>query len=95
MEIPPAPEQLMAVEGSGGERLVISHIVVENFKSYFGCQTLGPFHKVGLTLHLSYTWLGIEFRYSISELYFCHRTKWKWKEQRHRLASVRLWLSCV
>uniref|UniRef100_A0A915DL97 Structural maintenance of chromosomes protein n=1 Tax=Ditylenchus dipsaci TaxID=166011 RepID=A0A915DL97_9BILA len=45
MEIPPPPEHVMDSEGSVGERLMISHIVVENFKSYYGTQTIGPFHK--------------------------------------------------
>jgi hypothetical protein len=31
---------------------MITHIVNENFKSYAGVQTLGPFHKVlGYMLH--------------------------------------------
>ena len=30
------------------ERLVITHIEVENFKSYYGKHTFGPFHKVRL-----------------------------------------------
>lgn len=28
------------------ERLIISHMVLENFKSYAGVQRVGPFHKV-------------------------------------------------
>ena len=44
IEIPPMPESLSLKEG--GERLVISHIEVENFKSYYGKQIIGPFHKV-------------------------------------------------
>ena len=32
-------------------RLVISQIVVENFKSYAGRQTIGPFHKVWARLY--------------------------------------------
>uniref|UniRef100_A0A0K0DY89 Structural maintenance of chromosomes protein n=1 Tax=Strongyloides stercoralis TaxID=6248 RepID=A0A0K0DY89_STRER len=42
--IPPPPEPCMRVDGSG-ERLVISSIDVENFKSYYGKQTIGPLHK--------------------------------------------------
>ena len=45
MEIPPPPEPVMNADGSGA-RLVITHIDVENFKSYFGRQTIGPMHKV-------------------------------------------------
>jgi uncharacterized protein with ACT and thioredoxin-like domain len=44
MEIPPIVQSVTYEEG--GERLVISHIVVENFKSYFGKRIIGPFHKV-------------------------------------------------
>lgn len=43
--IPPPPEPCMRDDGSG-ERLVISSIDVENFKSYYGRQTIGPLHKV-------------------------------------------------
>lgn len=43
MEIPPLVQSITYKEG--GERLVISHIEVENFKSYFGKRIIGPFHK--------------------------------------------------
>ena len=43
--IPPPPEAIQSFDGSG-PRLMITHIVNENFKSYAGEQTLGPFHKV-------------------------------------------------
>ncbi|XP_039277022.1 structural maintenance of chromosomes protein 4 [Nilaparvata lugens] len=42
--IPPAPPAACTVE-STGPRLVITKIVAENFKSYFGKQSLGPFHQ--------------------------------------------------
>ena len=45
--IPPAPENAMSYDG-GGPRLMITRIVNENFKSYAGTETLGPFHKVSL-----------------------------------------------
>ena len=38
--------------GAGGpplgvnERLIITHMTLENFKSYAGVQQIGPFHKV-------------------------------------------------
>ncbi|KAI1723013.1 SMC proteins flexible hinge domain-containing protein [Ditylenchus destructor] len=44
MEIPPLPEQMAGCSGPGA-RLIISHIDVDNFKSYFGRQKIGPFHK--------------------------------------------------
>lgn len=44
MEIPPPPEPV-EVHRSGA-RLVITHIDVENFKSFHGRQTIGPLHKV-------------------------------------------------
>ncbi len=31
-----------------GERLMITKMELENFKSYLGVQSVGPFHKVGL-----------------------------------------------
>ncbi|NXW64667.1 SMC4 protein, partial [Eurystomus gularis] len=42
--IPPPPPPAMANE-AGAPRLMISHIVNQNFKSYAGERTLGPFHK--------------------------------------------------
>jgi len=44
MEIPPLIKSITYKEGC--ERLVISHIQVDNFKSYFGKRIIGPFHKV-------------------------------------------------
>lgn len=43
--IPPAPKPAMTFDPTG-PRLIITHIVNQNFKSYAGVQTLGPFHKV-------------------------------------------------
>uniref|UniRef100_A0A8C5TY51 Structural maintenance of chromosomes protein n=1 Tax=Malurus cyaneus samueli TaxID=2593467 RepID=A0A8C5TY51_9PASS len=42
--IPPPPPPAMTSE-PGAPRLMITHIVNQNFKSYAGEQTLGPFHK--------------------------------------------------
>ncbi|KAL4713692.1 hypothetical protein ACJJTC_004223 [Scirpophaga incertulas] len=42
--IPPAPTPALTFEANG-PRLVITHIVNKNFKSYAGVQVLGPFHK--------------------------------------------------
>ncbi|XP_075232344.1 structural maintenance of chromosomes 4-like protein gluon [Lycorma delicatula] len=42
--IPPAPPAACSVE-TKGPRLVITKIEAENFKSYAGKQSLGPFHK--------------------------------------------------
>ncbi|XP_064614893.1 structural maintenance of chromosomes protein 4-like [Liolophura sinensis] len=44
IEVPPAPEKV-ATYDVNGPRLMITHIENENFKSYAGKQTLGPFHK--------------------------------------------------
>lgn len=52
IEIPPAPESVASYEVNG-PRLMISKIVNENFKSYAGVQTLGPFHKVWRLIVLS------------------------------------------
>lgn len=43
--IPPPPPPAMTNE-PGAPRLMITHIVNRNFKSYAGEQILGPFHKV-------------------------------------------------
>ncbi|XP_071608868.1 structural maintenance of chromosomes protein 4 isoform X1 [Heliangelus exortis] len=42
--IPPPPPPAMTNE-PGAPRLMITHIVNQNFKSYAGKRTLGPFHK--------------------------------------------------
>ncbi|XP_041972452.1 structural maintenance of chromosomes protein 4 [Aricia agestis] len=42
--IPPAPKPALTFDTTG-PRLIITHIVNENFKSYAGVQVLGPFHK--------------------------------------------------
>ena len=42
--IPPPPPPALTFE-SDRPRLMITHIENENFKSYYGKQTLGPFHK--------------------------------------------------
>ncbi|KAJ8708705.1 hypothetical protein PYW08_010087 [Mythimna loreyi] len=42
--IPPAPKPALTFDTTG-PRLIITHIVNENFKSYAGIQALGPFHK--------------------------------------------------
>ncbi|KAL4220505.1 Structural maintenance of chromosomes protein 4 [Mactra antiquata] len=44
IEVPPAPESVASYD-INGPRLMITHIVNENFKSYAGIRSLGPFHK--------------------------------------------------
>lgn len=46
----PPPSKPALTFDTTGPRLIITHIVNENFKSYAGVQTLGPFHKVRLLL---------------------------------------------
>lgn len=43
--IPPAPPPVCSYE-STGPRVIITHIVNENFKSYAGRVVVGPFDKV-------------------------------------------------
>lgn len=45
MFIPERPKHTVS-DDPNEARLVITHIVVDNFKSYFGRKVLGPFHKV-------------------------------------------------
>ena len=45
INVPPPPPPPMKADGTG-PRLIITHIVNENFKSYAGKKILGPFHKV-------------------------------------------------
>lgn len=46
LNIPPSPVQRKSYHVGDMERLMISHIVCENFKSYHGEHQLGPFHQV-------------------------------------------------
>lgn len=41
-ELPP----IISAEENSGPRMVIRNIVANNFKSYYGEVTVGPFHKV-------------------------------------------------
>ncbi|CAH0386947.1 unnamed protein product [Bemisia tabaci] len=43
--IPPPIKPACTSENTGEARLIITHIVNENFKSYAGKEVLGPFHK--------------------------------------------------
>ena len=38
----------LALQVAGNRRLIITDMVLENFKSYAGVQHVGPFHKVGV-----------------------------------------------
>lgn len=55
--IPPPPPPAMTNE-PGAPRLMITHLVNRNFKSYAGEQILGPFHKVrpNMVTHVIPAW---------------------------------------
>lgn len=40
-----SPNPTMPENGKGKTRLMITKMILENFKSYAGSQTIGPFHK--------------------------------------------------
>ncbi len=42
--VPDCPQPFGPVQSS--RRLIVDHIVLENFKSYAGRQVIGPFHEV-------------------------------------------------
>ena len=44
---------MAVVPEAGSRRLMITEMVLENFKSYAGEQRVGPFHKVGRALPCS------------------------------------------
>lgn len=73
MEIPSMPEPVMSTDGSG-ERLMITSIEVENFKSYFGRHVLGPFHHVSFSIHQSLSSKISPFTKSIHESGLCRLT---------------------
>ena len=45
----------LALQVAEPRRLVISEMVLENFKSYAGVQRVGPFHKVTYSRFLVYS----------------------------------------
>ena len=47
----------MALELAGTRRLIITDMVLENFKSYAGEQHVGPFHKVSQAC--SVLWISV------------------------------------
>jgi hypothetical protein len=53
MVIPERPAPAMSTDPDA-PRLIITKIDVENFKSYYGKQTLGPFHKVSNIYFFTY-----------------------------------------
>ena len=65
--VEPAPEVNLEFDQSG-PRLMISHIVNENFKSYAGIQTLGPFHKVYYEHNSSCTEIGFPISSNITDI---------------------------
>jgi len=44
--IPPELPAVISAEENPGPRMIIKNIVANNFKSYYGEVTVGPFHKV-------------------------------------------------
>lgn len=46
IRIPPVLPPIVSAEENIGPRMIIDTIVVNNFKSYYGVVTIGPFHKV-------------------------------------------------
>ena len=58
----------MAAEEDLGGRLMITRMEMENFKSYFGSQCVGPFHKVFFKYHIKFL---VHKKYSLFILYAC------------------------
>ena len=76
-------------EKKGTPRLMITEMVLENFKSYAGVQRVGPFHKVCRdTVHSPYFFSQNmnkrkEPSLFFSELFLRCRPEWKRQEQRY------------
>lgn len=69
IHIPPPPIPALTFDPTG-PRMIITHIVNENFKSYAGVQYLGPFHKVKLIIHtIIHTSLLADFTYLPNFIY--------------------------
>lgn len=54
----PPPLRTFSEVDSTGPRLMITKIVNENFKSYAGTTTIGPFHKVNF--NATYAYLAVK-----------------------------------
>lgn len=50
IRIPAELPAIVSAEENPGPRMVIKEIVANNFKSYYGEVTVGPFHKVRIRL---------------------------------------------
>lgn len=46
IRIPSEMPPIMSAEENSGPRMIITNIVANNFKSYYGEVNIGPFHKV-------------------------------------------------
>ena len=65
-------------------RIVITHLVLNNFKSYAGRQIIGPFHTVPS--------LSLWTLLTITVVFFCGWTERIREIKRHRLLVVCLWI---
>ena len=61
------PEAELALQVAEPRRLVISEMVLENFKSYAGVQRVGPFHKVKGGQQAVPVWAGLQADLSQAE----------------------------
>lgn len=74
--IPPPVKDFCEVD-STGPRLIITQIINENFKSYFGTHMIGPFHKVSLSVRCAYCLLKDSIQSNFFSEFFCNnRTQW-------------------
>jgi len=51
IRIPAAMPAVVSAEDNPGPRMVIKLIVANNFKSYYGTVTIGPFHQVSISTY--------------------------------------------
>lgn len=64
--MPASAHEQVAGAGTPKQRLIITKMVLENFKSYGGIQEIGPFHKsftsiIGPNGRYVFLWLFIDF----------------------------------
>lgn len=76
IRIPSVLPPIVSAEENIGPRMIIDTIVVNNFKSYYGVVTIGPFHKVYFMCSVTFlSTLFYEFELYYTILYYLCKFK--------------------
>ena len=74
--------------------LVINYIEIENFKSYYGKNILGPFHQVCNFQKKIIILFKNLYLFLIKEFQCCNWSKWLWQIKRYRFIAFCIRISC-